>query len=383
MAIERPVIINFQRTGVGGACYVTNAYPPENMKVEIYAIGIGTLGQNYQNVVLIGSGTTWVTLDFHLFMLGPAWWDIEAPCTTFAVAKDGDGNYSAPSIIAWPALINIQPITFMVGPIIRSSDRQTAYIAIGGLPDERDMTVAVWRGVNDELRLSRLHGGGTLVLTDVGGIDNLGIALFYLPYWSFTISGIMSISEMQEKSEMVQYMPQPVVRDTTTTWIVPMFNVGGGPILNIGGENLNIKMVTIEAVTDIVVGTTAVWTELGDGYYTLELDGVTYFDELGDHQINIRYTGAVSVHYLAQVVRADVNDSICYDVIRDSQGLPVPAVDVTVYEHGTTNNLYSTKTYADGQYSIPVSAIAPVHLVDIEFTPTGQPSFRRDGVWLG
>jgi 5-hydroxyisourate hydrolase-like protein (transthyretin family) len=182
---------------------------------------------------------------------------------------------------------------------------------------------------------------------------------------------------------MIQYPVHSISKDNDVLLIVPLFSSADFPFTGVPGSALTITLVSVAGVVPIPIGPTAVWTELSGGYYTLALDGSTYFGAIGVHQVNVNYSGAVPVVYVIEVVPVGVDDSTYYDVIRDAQGLPVPDVIVSVYEHGTTNLVYTTKTYADGQYTIPVSAIAPVYLVDIEFTPTGQPTFRRDGVWLG
>jgi hypothetical protein len=181
---------------------------------------------------------------------------------------------------------------------------------------------------------------------------------------------------------MVQYTIHPVVVGNDDTVIVPMFDSLDNPITGILGPALTVLLVSTLGVTTITIGATAVWTELSDGYYTLKLDGATFFPAPGTYQLDIRHATAVPVQYCVEVVVEDPAGGTFYDVVRDSQGNPVPDVEVSAYEHGTSNLLYTTRTYVNGQFSIPLSATFPIALVDLVFVPTGQPSFRRDGVYL-
>jgi len=181
---------------------------------------------------------------------------------------------------------------------------------------------------------------------------------------------------------MVQYTPHTIVKGQDDTLLVPLFDVADAPLVGIPGSELTIKLASVTGVQTITTGSTAVWTELSEGYYALLLDGVTFLNTIGTYQLDIKHPDAVPVRYVLDVVATDPESGTFYDIVRDGQGTPVPDVEVTVYEHGTTNLLYTTRTYVNGQFSIPLSAVAPITLVDIVFVPTGQPSFRRDGVVL-
>lgn len=182
---------------------------------------------------------------------------------------------------------------------------------------------------------------------------------------------------------MVIYSPLNLVKDASQVLIVPLFDEDDIPILGVVGGDLTAQIINTSAVSPVVIGGALTpWTELGDGYYTLGMDGATFFNEIGFTQLEIRHATALPVRYLFAVNVINAVAGVFYDVVRDSLGNPIPDVEVAVYEHLTTNLLYTVRTYTNGEFSIPLSAVYPVTLVDVVFTPVGQPSFRRDGVLL-
>lgn len=182
---------------------------------------------------------------------------------------------------------------------------------------------------------------------------------------------------------MIVYPVITVVKDQTQQIVVSLFTSADVPVLGAVGGDLSADFVNLAGVTNPSIGGVLTpWTELSDGYYRLGLDGLMFFNQLGWHQLDLVHATAVRTRFVFNVVAVDPAESVFYDVVRDSLGNPIPDVEVAVYEHLTVNNLYTTRTYTNGEFSIPLSAVDPIVLVDLVFSPVGQPSFRRDGVLL-
>lgn len=379
MSIPAPTITSFSRTGSGGQLTVSSG----GYVVEVYGHGLFPSGGNYHDLVLLGSGLGGIPLDFSAFMVGPIFWNIPIPCTVFAIATDGSGNYSPPSVVTVPALIDAQPISFTVSPLRRSVDRTSVLFDVVGMADPVNDILIALRDTGTGPQVYVFVGDGTNEISGLAGTDFVSLVLVYMPYGVYNVAGILTLAEPRRLTEVVHYSPVMLGKDTSATFVVPLFDAVDAPLTGVVGGDLAVVVVSaLGGVVSVTIGPTAVWTELSDGYYTLTLDGVTFFSTVGLHQLDIRHASAVPVRYAVNVTANDPESGTFYDTVRDGQGTPVPDVEVAVYEHGTTNLLYTTRTYVNGQFSIPLSAVAPITLVDIVLVPTGQPSFRRDGVVL-
>lgn len=170
-------------------------------------------------------------------------------------------------------------------------------------------------------------------------------------------------------------------QNVTQNLIIFLVSPIGAPLISVPFGSVNVDVVRPTGISPVAMSA-SVWSELGLGFYLLTLDGASFFNELGDLMAVVVAIGAKVFGVSGTVVAYVEGASIFYDVIRDSYGNPIPGALVEVFESGTATKLMEVRTSTLGQFSIELSEIAPITLVDLRISPIGEPTFIREGVLL-